>query len=43
MLSISQPIKGSGQSDYYLELAREDDYTGGRGAARGWIGKGLTP
>jgi hypothetical protein len=29
MLSISLPIKGAGREDYYLELAREDYYTGG--------------
>ena len=32
MLSISQPMKGAGKGDYYLELAREDYYPncGGR-------------
>lgn len=40
MLSISLPIKGSGHSDYYLDLAREDYYTGGGEPPGQWHGKG---
>lgn len=40
MLSISQPIKGSGHSDYYMDLAREDYYTGGGEPPGQWQGQG---
>ena len=40
MLSISPPMKGAGQGDYYLELAREDYYTKGGEPPGEWYGEG---
>jgi len=40
MLSISPPMKGAGQGDYYLELAQEDYYTKGGEPPGTWYGQG---
>jgi len=40
MLSISPPMKGAGQGDYYLELAQEDYYTKGGEPPGKWYGEG---
>ena len=40
MLSISPPLTGAGQGDYYLELAREDYYTKGGEPPGHWHGQG---
>ncbi len=40
MLSISGAIKGVGQGDYYLSLAREDYYLEGGEPPGEWIGEG---
>jgi len=40
VLSISPPLTGAGQGDYYLELAREDYYTKGGEPPGHWHGKG---
>ena len=40
MLSISPPMKGAGQGDYYLELAQEDYYTKGGEPPGQWYGQG---
>ena len=40
MLSISPPMRGSGQGDYYLELACEDYYLEGGEPPGRWFGKG---
>ena len=40
MLSISPPMKGAGQGNYYLELAREDYYTKGGEPPGQWYGEG---
>jgi conjugative relaxase-like TrwC/TraI family protein len=40
MLSISPPMRGSGQGNYYLELACEDYYLQGGEPPGRWIGKG---
>ena len=40
MLSISPPMKGAGQGDYYLELAQEDYYTKGGEPPGEWYGEG---
>lgn len=39
MLSISPPIAGTGQGEYYLNLAREDYYTNGGERPGRWWGK----
>ncbi len=38
MLSISKPIKGAGRADYYLNLAQEDYYLGGKEPPGFWLG-----
>ena len=40
MLSISPPARGAGKGDYYLQLAREDYYTGGGEPQGQWHGEG---
>lgn len=41
MLSVSKPIRGAGQGEYYLSLAREDYYLDTKGEPPGyWIGQG---
>ena len=40
MLSISQPLKGAGQEEYYLQLAREDYYAHPLEEPGRWLGKG---
>ncbi len=40
MLSISGAIKGVGQGDYYLSLAREDYYLEGGEPLGEWLGEG---
>lgn len=40
MLSISPPARGAGQGNYYLNLAREDYYTGGGEPPGQWFGRG---
>lgn len=40
MLSISPPLSGAGQGDYYLELAQEDYYTNGGEPPGRWYGEG---
>jgi Ti-type conjugative transfer relaxase TraA len=42
MLSISAPLSGAGQGDYYLDLAREDYYLKGGEPPGGWFGKGAS-
>jgi Ti-type conjugative transfer relaxase TraA len=39
MLSISPPMKGAGQGDYYLDLAQEDYYTKGGEPPGKWYGE----
>lgn len=38
MLSISKPLKGAGRADYYLNLAQEDYYLGGKEPPGFWLG-----
>lgn len=38
MLSISKPFKGASRADYYLNLAREDYYLGGKEPPGFWLG-----
>ena len=40
MLSISPPASGAGKGNYYLNLAREDYYTGGGEPPGQWFGRG---
>ena len=40
MLTISPPMSGAGQGDYYLSLAREDYYTKGGEPPGEWLGSG---
>ena len=40
MLSISPPMKGAGQGNYYLQLAREDYYLEGGEPPGRWVGLG---
>lgn len=42
MLSISKPFKGAGRADYYLNLAQEDYYLGGREPPGFWLGEAAT-
>lgn len=39
MLSISKPFKGAGRADYYLNLAQEDYYLGGKEPPGFWLGE----
>ena len=40
MLSISQPLKGGGAAEYYLDLARDDYYLQAPEAPGRWFGQG---
>ena len=40
MLSVSQPMKGCGRGEYYLNLAREDYYLSGGEPPGEWYGQG---